>query len=769
MNANGVPTGSATALPADLQQPLLGAEVSVPIKYRKYEASLTFSQSTQRLSIKRTTRSGKTVCMVNIPTWNIVNIVTSTEALAGNGRCRRSKAAARKSEWSQASVPPTFPQTFNPADSSQRYQPIARVESSIYPVSRVDSFYSSTALPHSRTASGARGGATTYLVYYVKKAKGQIPKISTTEFTAATSMAYQQEAHSTVQCILSAIYPRGCKKLLFFISAKSGKGNALSIYKRAVLPVVQASRHDFQEIITTRARHAEDYVADLGNDMSDKYVVVAVGGDGMFHELVNGLNRRRKAAACCGADAAAGGTVVGRSNGSTNDFSLVGDETEVSGSSNNGIQQKASQGHDAPNDWRGETTNGAATKLCTRGFAYLKANNIDFSLPVVTKLQCPQTLPLIATIPAGSGCGMAKTFNVDNIKESVLALVHLNACSKSTMNVTGSQREYAKTQRDCDGANGVRKGGVSRRGDQVGVKTRSGRSERSTQHNAEHVERVACMSCSFGIINDIDHGSEKLRWMGNARFTAYAAFLLLKGVQMYQCRLRYLPWVGKQGQQLQKIEPSDKLPNAEELPNCTYTDQCPHCSQYKVATESASRVDCVASTLTSFPTLVNEECSVPAVEGKGKHSLPSDSNDSITQPMPSQEEQSVDFEDDSLSWVTVEGKFLSIFISNIPNASKDAIMTPYAHLNDNSIDVAFVVEKSRKVGRSDFVNIFTRVEKGDHVKLPFVSYVKARAIELEAIEGDIMIDGEVLPVNRVRIEPQSRTYEIVRGLSLPGK
>lgn len=50
------------------------------------------------------------------------------------------------------------------------------------------------------------------------------------------------------------------------------------------------------------------------------------------------------------------------------------------------------------------------------------------------------------------------------------------------------------------------------------------------------------MSLSFGMANDIDHGSEHLRWMGNARFAVYGGIMILRGPQVYKATLRYLPW-----------------------------------------------------------------------------------------------------------------------------------------------------------------------------------------------------------------------------------
>ncbi|XP_041347336.1 ceramide kinase-like [Gigantopelta aegis] len=80
------------------------------------------------------------------------------------------------------------------------------------------------------------------------------------------------------------------KSLLVFINPFGGKKRAPKIYKEKVSPLFKLAGIRTDNVVTTNASHAYDVLQDY--DLSRIDGVVAVGGDGTFSELMNGLLAR---------------------------------------------------------------------------------------------------------------------------------------------------------------------------------------------------------------------------------------------------------------------------------------------------------------------------------------------------------------------------------------------------------------------------------------------------------------------------------------------
>lgn len=562
-------------------------------------------------------------------------------------------------------------------------------------------------------------------------AKGSIQTI---QFCATESLPLRHpstnwEVEEVLSQILARIYALGPKHIIVFVSEKSGKGNGLKIFEHYIQPVLHFSRHTFEYIVTSRAHQCEDFVADLRNPLDSQYVVAVAGGDGMIHEAVNGLHRRKLAL-----------------------LHMMRSKSVPSGCDLN------------PEE--------VIELLFSHGWYHL--------------------LPPIATIATGSACGLAKSLNVLSPDSSALALVHLSTCNMDLLHLRFTQnadmiaghsqlltkRKRSDIERQFDQYR-------SRYGQEL-VTRQDSASEREPSHASAETgspagspfltdgsgvfenavahylgaptltSRVAFMSMSFGVVNAVDHGSEHLRWMGNARFTVYGGYVFLKGLRTYRAVIRYLPWVNASGIKLEKLNQGDRMPERTELPFCTMRDQCPHCRQYQPAVDFST-----GQTLEGCATLRDASCPLgndfpPSLADYTDEQLLNMQNPTWT----SSEEEGQSGE----QWTTLSGEFFSIMVCGLRDAAQDMVMAPAAHLSDGAVDLVFIKkdEKSSGGGRMEFFHFVTGLEHGTHVNRDSMCYVKARAVEVKVDDGISMADGEMMPLSSVRISKIRNAVQFVR-------
>ena len=77
------------------------------------------------------------------------------------------------------------------------------------------------------------------------------------------------------------------RRLLVLVNPVSGKGRAMRIFSAHVEPILLASGRPFDVTVTQRAGHAHAICSQL--DVHDLDCVMSIGGDGLLHEIVNGL------------------------------------------------------------------------------------------------------------------------------------------------------------------------------------------------------------------------------------------------------------------------------------------------------------------------------------------------------------------------------------------------------------------------------------------------------------------------------------------------
>lgn len=472
-------------------------------------------------------------------------------------------------------------------------------------------------------------GPQPFFLHYVAPKK---TKLITATFFSRSGRDQLALVRGVINLIVRAVYLHGPKELVVFVSPVSGSGGAKKMWEREVLPLLSLSKHSIHVVTTTRQAHAEDYIADISNDLNGNHVCVAVGGDGMMHEAVNGLQRRRHALA-------------------------EGDIDE-------------------------ENTG----------------------------------LPLLAAIPAGSGCALAKCFNILEPIEAAKALVHLNSTLIDLFHITyvPCQHNYVPLPHEIKEAK------------KNNLPVPQSRSEVTS---CQDPPRYAFLNVAFAITNEVDKGSEHMRWMGNARFTVKAMQILATGIPLYRCKVRYRAWShAVTGETLEKTETHQMLPH-KTYPKCTRRDECAHCLSSRKRSRSGNAVD-------------REQQQEP---GMG----------TPTTPMTDE-------------WKELpQDRFVLLMLNNLMDAARDMAMAPLAHVGDGCIDLVYngrVPGDNRPVARAEFIKIFLGLEGGSHITEPQVHYVKAQEVEVMPEDGLVMADGELLPASGVRVKTIPQAVRVVRSM-----
>lgn len=80
------------------------------------------------------------------------------------------------------------------------------------------------------------------------------------------------------------------QRVLVVVNPHGGQGNAVDIYRSKVLPVLRAAHAQVTYMETLRAEHAIEIAQQLDIDLYD--IVACCSGDGIPHEIINGLYQR---------------------------------------------------------------------------------------------------------------------------------------------------------------------------------------------------------------------------------------------------------------------------------------------------------------------------------------------------------------------------------------------------------------------------------------------------------------------------------------------
>jgi hypothetical protein len=96
-----------------------------------------------------------------------------------------------------------------------------------------------------------------------------------------------------VDCIRTlATGTAATRKFLVVVNPCSGKKKALMQCDQEVRPLFAQSNIDFDLLVTTHAGHATERMKEDGGDLSEYDGVIAVGGDGLLYEMMQGVQTR---------------------------------------------------------------------------------------------------------------------------------------------------------------------------------------------------------------------------------------------------------------------------------------------------------------------------------------------------------------------------------------------------------------------------------------------------------------------------------------------
>ncbi|XP_009593622.1 sphingoid long-chain bases kinase 1 [Nicotiana tomentosiformis] len=101
-------------------------------------------------------------------------------------------------------------------------------------------------------------------------------------------------------------------------------------------------------------------------------------------------------------------------------------------------------------------------------------------------------------------------------------------------------------------------------------------------------------------------------------------------------------------------------------------------------------------------------------------------------------------------WVTTKGQFLGVLVCNhsckTVQSLSSQVVAPKAEPDDNTLDLLLV----HGSGRLKLIRFFLRLQMGRHLSLPYVEYVKVKAVKIKPgkhSHSSCGIDGELFPVN----------------------
>ncbi|KAG0144957.1 hypothetical protein CROQUDRAFT_707389 [Cronartium quercuum f. sp. fusiforme G11] len=382
------------------------------------------------------------------------------------------------------------------------------------------------------------------------------------------------------------------RRMLVIVNPFGGSGKGHSVWTNTVLPILQAADASFEVIFTTHRGHGMEIGEQVDLEKFD--VLVCVSGDGIVHEIINGIGRR----------------------------------------------------HDA-------------------GRALRKLS--------------------IASVPAGSGNALTvNNMGPEHSRDTLLATLTVLKGLPVPLDLCSVTQEPTE----------------------------------DSSEDAEPVRMLSFLSTSFGLMADLDVGTEHWRWMGETRFIlGYLKGALANPKQ--RCRLDVLvvesdkPTIEKEWRRQREEFNKSTAPDhqvefeSDGLPALSYGD---------VRTPIAK---------TPIPHFLNPTSSSSPDSGKEK-------------------------------WYTLEESITSIYAGTLPFMAADLLEFPMKLTGDGSIDI--IVHQSPSVLRT--LLCIDGADQGSMFRNEDCRYFKTKAFRLTPLPGPnkksfLVVDGENMPYRALQAEIHS--------------
>jgi len=274
---------------------------------------------------------------------------------------------------------------------------------------------------------------------------------------------------------------------------------------------------------------------------------------------------------------------------------------------------------------------------------------------------------------------------------------------------------------------------------------------------------------SNGIIAEADFGSETIRWAGSLRPSIWAVYRIMMG-SMYNWRISYLP----------VDVPTQDWRGVRCTRNCKYCQNALQRQQDAAAAahdeEEEKKGDAASMSSTATTTTTKPAKAAEKTEGAVK----------VSQPKPPSGPAYTSNMSTTTSWVdSVPSMYSSLFegykhhelgkplpegwvvkdnltlcfscFQKLPWLMPGMQATPYSHLADGCMDVAFAT--SEAFSRVQFISLFATLGDGGHAEHPKLTYQKVRSFTVEPLDnsGYIGVDGERMPFG-------SAQFHVAQGL-----
>lgn len=133
-------------------------------------------------------------------------------------------------------------------------------------------------------------------ISYIQHVKGGCWQLRSLKFNTFDKTSCSHWCSIINEAVMEVMKQNGChrpKSLLVFVNPFGGTHKAVQIHRETVSPIFNLAGIKQRVVITEYQNHAKKFIE--SEDLSSYDGIIAVGGDGMLHEVINGILIRTQA------------------------------------------------------------------------------------------------------------------------------------------------------------------------------------------------------------------------------------------------------------------------------------------------------------------------------------------------------------------------------------------------------------------------------------------------------------------------------------------